>query len=114
MGFRRLNLTRWTSYLDECLYDLETSDNALPSDKTFCQWVKLQRLADDLGTQLSTDDISYAGISDIKIQIALKGFERQMTDWKKQKPAEVISRQYTSFWLLDLSGFTLPTQAVRV
>lgn len=93
MGSRRLNLTRWTSYIDECLYDLETSEDALPSDKTFCQWVKLQRLADDLGTQISTDDISHAGISDLKIQYALKGFERQMSDWKKQKPTEVTSRK---------------------
>lgn len=77
--------------MDECLYDLETSKDALPSDQTFCQWVKLQRLADDLGTQISTDDASQAGISDLKIQYALKGFERQMTDWKKQKPSEVTS-----------------------
>lgn len=91
MGSRRSNLTRWTSYIDECLHDLETSEDALPSDKTLCQWVKLQRLADDLGTQMSTDDISHAGISDLKIQYALRGFERQISDWKKQKPAEVIS-----------------------
>lgn len=96
MGSRRLNLTRWTSYIDECLHDLETSEDALPSDTTFCQWVKLQRLADDLGTQISTDDISHAGISDLKIQLALKGFERQISDWKKQKPAEVTSRKVFS------------------
>jgi hypothetical protein len=82
--------------MDERLHDLEMSEDALPSDKTFCQWVKLQRLADDLGTQISTEDISYAGISDPKIQYALKGFERQMTDWKKQKPAQVATCKITA------------------
>lgn len=91
MGSRRSNLTRWTSYIDECLRDLEKSEEALPSDKTLCQWVKLQRLADDLGSQMSTDDISHAGISDPTIQYALKGFERQISEWMKQKPTEVTS-----------------------
>ena len=104
MGSRRSNLTRWTSYIDECLHDLETSDEALPSDQTLCQWVKLQRLADDLGSQMSTDDISHAGISAPKIQYALKGFERQISDWKKQKPAEVTSSKIFSFGV-----FTLPS-----
>lgn len=104
MGSRRLNLTRWTPYIDECLYDLERSDESLPSDKTLCQWVKLQRLADDLGTQISTDDISYAGVSDPKIQYALKGFERQMTDWKKQKPTQVTSCKIPALLFLSYSS----------
>lgn len=79
--------------MDECLHDLDGSDESLPSDKTFCQWVKLQRLADDLGTQISTDDVSHTSMSDPKIQYALKGFERQMKDWEKQKPAQVTSRK---------------------
>lgn len=109
MGSRRVNLTRWTSYIDECLHDLETSEDALPSDKTFCQWVKLQRLADDLGTQISTEDISHVGISDPKVKYALKGFERQISDWKKQKPAEVNSGKVFLF----LGGLFFPVQAAR-
>ena len=114
MGSRRLNLTRWTSYMDECLHDLETSEDALPSDKTFCQWVKLQRLADELGTQISTDDVSHAGISDLKIQYPLKGFERQISDWKKQKPAEVTScRVFSSGGLFTASLFRRPVQSFK-
>lgn len=93
MGSRRLNLTRWTPYMDECLNDLETSKDSLPSDKTFCQWVRIQRRADDLGAQISTDDISHTSMSDPKTQYALKAFERQMKDWEKQKPTQVTSRE---------------------
>lgn len=114
MGSRRSNLIRWTSYIDECLHELETSEDALPSDKTLCQWVKLQRLADDLGTQMSTDDISHAGISDLKIQYALKGFERQISDWNKQKPADVTSRKIFSLQglLFSCSGSQIETSVI--
>lgn len=96
MGTRRQNLIRWTPHMDECLRDLENSKEALLSDKSLCQWVKLQRLADDLGTQISPDDASHIDTSDQKIQYALKGFERQMSEWGKQKSAEITSRECSS------------------
>lgn len=91
MGSRRQNLIRWTLYMDECLRDLEKSPEAFSSDKVFCQWVRLQKLADDLGAQISTDEISQTDITDQKIQYALKGFERQLVDWEKQKSVEITS-----------------------
>lgn len=77
--------------MDECLRDLEKSSEAFPSDKVFCQWVRLQKLADDLGAQISTDEISQTDISDQKTQYALKGFEKQLVDWEKQKSVEITS-----------------------
>ena len=91
MGSRRQNLIRWTPYMDECLCDLENSSESFPSDKVFCQWVRLQKLADDLGAQISTDEISHTDITNQKIQYALKGFERQLVDWEKQKSVEITS-----------------------
>ena len=91
MGSRRQNLIRWTPYMDECLRDLEKPSEAFPTDKVFCQWVRLQKLADDLGAQISTDEISHTDISDQKTQYALKGFERQLVDWEKQKSVEITS-----------------------
>lgn len=110
MGSRRLNLIRWTAYMDECLHDLETSEEALPSDKTLCQWVKLQRLADEIGTQISADGVSHGEISDPKVQYALKGFERQMGDWKKQKPAQIASRKWFRFASRQSSPLVLRPQ----
>lgn len=111
MGSRRQNLIRWTPYMDECLRDLENSKGPLPSDKSLCRWVKLQRLADDLGTQISTDDASHIDISDQKIQYALKGFERQMNEWRKQRSAEVTSPTLTlGFHVVNLymHDFAMP------
>lgn len=77
--------------MDECLRDLEKSSEAFLSDKVFCQWVRLQKLADDLGAQISTDEISHTDISDQKTQYALKGFEKQLVDWEKQKSVDITS-----------------------
>ena len=110
MGSRRQNLIRWTPYMDECLRDLEGSREPLPSDRSLCQWVKLQRLADELGTQISTDDASHIDISDQKIQYALKGFERQMNEWVKQKSAEITCREL----FLAERGFSPSTDEINV
>ncbi|KAL9007595.1 MAG: hypothetical protein Q9173_007172, partial [Seirophora scorigena] len=99
MGLRRSNLIRWSTYMDECLDFLSTSSEALPSDSTLLEWVRLQRLADDLGNQMSVDEWSNIGVSDVKTQYALKAFERQMKDWDKQ-----TSKQKDSHQTLDFSG----------
>ena len=79
--------------MDDCLDFLNTSPEALPSDSVLIEWVRLQRLADDVGNQISVDDSSSLGISDVKTQYALKGFERQMKDWEKQASKQVTSRE---------------------
>lgn len=93
MGLRRTNLIRWGAHMDDCLDFLNTSPEALPSDSVLVEWVRLQRLADDVGNQISVDESSSLGISDVKTQYALKGFERQMKDWEKQASKQVTSRE---------------------
>ncbi|KAL9615382.1 MAG: hypothetical protein Q9167_000210 [Letrouitia subvulpina] len=103
MSLRRSNLIRWSSYMDECLEALESSSDSLRTDRTLCQWIRLQRLADDVGAQISIDDSSSIGITDLKVQYALKGFERQMKDWEKQKPKHISSLLLTlSFHAVNL------------
>ncbi|KAL9599554.1 MAG: hypothetical protein Q9179_003515 [Wetmoreana sp. 5 TL-2023] len=91
MGLRRTNLIRWNSQLDECLNFLNTSPEALPSDSVLVDLVRLQRLADDVGNQISADDSSSVGLPDVKTQYALKGFERQMKDWEQQTSKQINS-----------------------
>jgi hypothetical protein len=94
MGLRRTNLIRWTSYMAECIEVLETSPDAAASDKTLCQWVRSQHIAEEVGVQFSMDD-SFATvlISDPKVQYALKGFERDLELWSDQVPKEVQTRK---------------------
>ncbi|KAI9796185.1 MAG: hypothetical protein M1833_006436 [Piccolia ochrophora] len=90
-SLRRPNLIRWSSHMQECIDVLESSPDALQSDKILCQWVRLQRIVEEVSIQFSMDDPSarIGGISDLKIQYALKGFERQLEDWNSQLPKEL-------------------------
>ncbi len=94
MSLRRPNLLRWTSYMADCVEFLETSPEAVESDKAYCQWIRIQHIAEDVGIQLSLDDCSLnPGISDPKVQYTLKTFERQLAEWRAQLPKELDSRE---------------------
>jgi hypothetical protein len=94
MGLRRPNLIRWTSFMAECVDVLENSPDAAPSDKSLCQWVRSQHIAEEVGTQFSMDDpAATVSISDSKVQYALKGFERDLQKWSSQIPPEAFSRK---------------------
>ncbi|RFU25659.1 hypothetical protein B7463_g10687, partial [Scytalidium lignicola] len=92
MGLRRPNLIRWTNFMADCIDVLETSPDAAPSDKLLCQWVRSQHIAEDVGTQFSMDDpLANVNISDLKVQYALKGFERDLENWSSHVPLEVMT-----------------------
>lgn len=94
MGLRRPNLIRWTPFMADCMEVLENSPEAAFSDKVLCQWVRSQRIAEEVGTQFSMDDpTANVSIADPKIQYALKGFERDLEKWSDQVPVEVQSRE---------------------
>ncbi|TAQ88992.1 hypothetical protein B7494_g2656 [Chlorociboria aeruginascens] len=90
MGLRRPNLIRWTSYMADCIEVLESSPEAVLSDKLLCQWVRSQHIAEEIGTQFAMDDpTANISIADLKVQYALKGFERDLEKWSDQVPKEV-------------------------
>lgn len=96
MGLRRPNLIRWTSFMEECIEVLDTSPDALPTDKSFCHWIRSQHIAEDIGTQFSMDDPgATVNISDPKVQYAMKGFEIELEKWVSQIPPESNSRKYS-------------------
>jgi len=65
--------------MDECLKILEVSPDAASSDEIFCQWIRLQHIADDVGTQFSIEDpAACAGLDDSKMRFAIKGLEGQL------------------------------------
>lgn len=95
MGLRRPNLIRWTSFMADCIDVLENSPEAAPSDKSLCQWVRSQHIAEEIGTQFSMDDpVANISISDSKVQYALKGFENDLEKWKAGIPEDVKSRKF--------------------
>lgn len=95
MGLRRPNLIRWGPFMVDCIEFLETSPEAVPSDKVLCQWVRSQHIAEEVGTQFSMDDpMATVTIADAKVQYALKGFERDLEKWSDQIPPEAQSSEF--------------------
>ncbi|TKA75650.1 hypothetical protein B0A55_05002 [Friedmanniomyces simplex] len=87
MVLRRPNLVRWTNYMKECIEVLESHPDAYPSDKLFCQHVKIQHICEDIGLQFLMDDnTATISITDPKVTYALNVLENQLKDWKKQVP----------------------------
>lgn len=96
-ALRRVILARWQPYMDECIEILGNSPDALPSDKTLIQLIKLTHLTEEVGYQFSTDDAgSNVSFSDPKVQYTLKAFEKQLIQWRKEMPPDSYSRRSTN------------------
>ncbi|CZR50961.1 related to cercosporin resistance protein [Phialocephala subalpina] len=92
MGLRRPNLIRWAPFMEECVEVLENSPDAAPTDKTLCQWVRSQHIAEEVGTRFSMDDpAANVSIADQSVQYALKGFENDLEKWSKNIPPEAAT-----------------------
>lgn len=91
-ALRRVPLVRWHSYMDECIEILETSPDALPSDKALVRLVKLAQITEEVGFHFSSDEPdSNATFSEPKIQYTLRAFEKQLEQWRRETPAEHYS-----------------------
>jgi hypothetical protein len=72
---------------------MSSSAEALPSDQQLCHLVRLQHIADEIGYQFSMDDpCASVGLTDMKVQYAMKNFERQLEEWKSHIPKELDAR----------------------
>lgn len=89
MAQRRPNLLRFTKFMDECIEVLESSPEASPTDRNLCQWVKLQKIAEEVGIGFAFDDPNAnVSIDDERVQFSLKGFARQLEEWRSKCPKE--------------------------
>ncbi|KAI7506931.1 hypothetical protein KC347_g7274 [Hortaea werneckii] len=89
MVLRRPNLVRWTKYMKECIEVLESHPEAFPSDRLFCQHVKIQHICEDIGLQFLMDDnTANVSITDPKVTYALNVLEAQLKQWKENIPAD--------------------------
>jgi len=90
--------------MDECVEMLESSPEALPSDKLLCQHVKLQHINEDVCVSFSMDDPSATvTMTDSKVQYALRGFERSLSDWTKAVPKSIYNSGFSSCPLSQLT-----------
>jgi hypothetical protein len=95
MVTRRPNLVRWSSYMGDCIQALEKPDIAVKSDLYLCQWVRAQRIAEEIGQQFFMDDPSAnLDVSDLSVQYILRGYEQQICQWKTQLSPDILRRMY--------------------
>ncbi|KAF2740215.1 hypothetical protein EJ04DRAFT_456105 [Polyplosphaeria fusca] len=89
MRLRRPNILLYNSWMDECASLLQKSP--ILDDKRVNAWLKLQRIADEANTAFGFDDASTSfSLSELRLQVILRMFERKMQDWKKSIPPDVM------------------------
>ncbi|OCK80575.1 hypothetical protein K432DRAFT_434659 [Lepidopterella palustris CBS 459.81] len=82
MRLRRPNILLFNSWMGECLTLLDKSPIML--DKRMAAWVKLQRIVDETTLSFGFDDASTSfSLTELRMQVILRQFERQMDDWKR-------------------------------
>ncbi|KAK8215684.1 hypothetical protein IWZ01DRAFT_409444, partial [Phyllosticta capitalensis] len=90
MVLRRPMWLRWNQYMDECITELETSPDALPSDKILCHRLKLAAIAEEVSSQFAMDDpAESANLSDKFNEIALRNYEERLDRLRQQRPAHI-------------------------
>ncbi|GME22588.1 C6 transcription factor [Neofusicoccum parvum] len=88
MVLRRPMLLRWNQYMDECVSELESSPDALPSDKVLCYHVRLAAIAEDVASQFSMDDpAASANLADKFNEIALRNYDTKLELLRAQRPS---------------------------
>jgi hypothetical protein len=111
MRLKRPNILLFNSWMEECVIMLEKSK--LLDDRRTIAWLKLQRIADEANTAFGFDDASTSfSLSELRMQIILRIFDRRMQDWKKSVPAEVMTLFLTieyyqnmlSMWEFGMDG----------
>ena len=79
---RRPSGLRWNLHTDECVKVLETSPEALTSDRFLCQILRCQRIIEDAQFQLGLDGIQdLVSFADAKTSYQLRGFDTQISEW---------------------------------
>jgi hypothetical protein len=85
MVLRRPILLRWTKYMEESVKLLETSSDALPSDKLLCQQVKMAHIGEDISVSFCMDDPSVeVVIAEPKVIYAMKIFENELEQLRNE------------------------------
>jgi hypothetical protein len=111
MRLKRPNILLFNSWMEECVGMLDKSK--LLDDRRIIAWLKLQRIADEANTAFGFDDASTSfSLSELRMQIILRIFDRRMQDWKKSVPNEVMTKFLTieyhqnmlSMWEFGMDG----------
>ena len=89
MRMRRPNMLHWSGGMGECLEVLENSPDSTLLDQRLAAWVRLQNIADEWSKSM--------GLIDSRVELSLKGFQRQLQKWREAAgPGVINSMQFPS------------------
>ncbi|KAF2822633.1 hypothetical protein CC86DRAFT_300327 [Ophiobolus disseminans] len=111
MVLRRPILLRWTKYMEESVKLLETSPEALPSDRLLCQQVKMAHIGEKISVQFCMDDPSIeVSITEPKAVYALNIFETELEKLKEENaklgdvdPTLRLAEHVTNLYLHEIA-----------
>ncbi|KAF2668955.1 hypothetical protein BT63DRAFT_246462 [Microthyrium microscopicum] len=107
MILRRPILLRFNDFMQECINILETSEEALPSDKALCQHVQLARISEEIAIQFAMDDPGVnLSINDGKVSYGIKHHEKDLQDLRarnNEEPAIQLSSHVTNLYLHEIA-----------
>ncbi|KAF2126919.1 hypothetical protein P153DRAFT_399004 [Dothidotthia symphoricarpi CBS 119687] len=90
MRMKRPNILLFNSWMQECFVLLEKSKSI--ADQRTVAWLKLQRISDEAHTAFGFDDASTSfSLSELRMQVILRIFDRRMQEWKKSVSDEVMT-----------------------
>lgn len=90
LRMRRPNILLYNSWMEESLSLLNKSP--ILTDRRVVAWLKLQRIADEAMTAFGFDDASTSfSLSELRMQVILRAFERRMEDWRRSIPRDVMN-----------------------
>ncbi|KAI8943132.1 hypothetical protein NX059_001163 [Plenodomus lindquistii] len=111
MRLKRPNILLFNSWMEECFVMLQKSKSL--EDKRIVAQLKLQRIADEANTAFGFDDASTSfSLSELRLQIILRIFDRRMQDWRKSVPDDVMTptlniefhQNMLSMWEFGMDG----------
>ena len=95
---RRPNEQKWTQHHNDCLFMLEYSPHALPTDRLLCQYIRAEHLCDQIASQLHFGDYTVChDVSEPVTKFLMQDLQNKITDWKSPIPM-TLRRPSLTFW----------------
>jgi hypothetical protein len=86
----------WTQHHEECLTMLQYSPHGFPSDQLLCQYIRAERLCEQIAHEQKLYDLSaQMDICDAVVQSKMRMLQNRITDWDAQIPADIRSPTLT-------------------
>ncbi|RPB03061.1 hypothetical protein L873DRAFT_1826418 [Choiromyces venosus 120613-1] len=89
MALRRPNMLRFTPFMEECVRELESNPLAEKTDISLANWVKMQKIAEDVGNEFAFDQVdAVVSLQEERVQLKLQEFNARLKAWKEELPEE--------------------------